>query len=115
MNETTENFWKIFSNLEPWAPPKVFWRLYHDDAGFPLFYTMEDKPGNYIDVTPEQYQRSNMRVRVKDGKLLELNTNPVKKIVPAESGTPCDPQDVSIVVTTDQPHQCWRTKTNESN
>lgn len=115
MNETTQNFLEVFSKLEPWQPPVVFWRLHYDDAGHPLFYTMEHKPGNYIDVTPEQYQRANMRVRVRDGKLIELNTNLIKKKVPAETGTPCHPNDVSIVVSVEESHQCWRIATNESN
>jgi len=115
MNETTQNFLEVFSNLEPWQPPVVFWRLYYDEAGFPLFYTQEDKPGNYIDVTPEQYQRASMRVRVREGKLIELNTTPVKKLVPWETGTPCYPTDVSIVVSPETEHQRWRLKTNETN
>lgn len=114
MNETTKNFLEVFANLEPWTPPVVFWRLYHDENGRPLFYTQEDKPGNYIDVTPEQYQRASMRVKVRDGILIELNTNTVKKKVPAESGTPCHPKDVSIVVTADEPHQCWRIETHDT-
>jgi hypothetical protein len=115
MNDTTQNFIDVFSNLEPWQPPVVFWRLHYDDQGNPLFYTMEHKPGNYIDVTPEQFQRANMRVRVRDGKLIELNTNSVKKKVPADTGTPCYPTDVSMVVSVEQSHQCWRIATNESN
>ena len=74
---------------------------------------MEHKPGNYIDITPEQFQRANMRVRVRDGKLIELNTNSVKKKVPADTGTPCHPQDVGIVVAETEPHQCWKTEINE--
>ena len=113
MNQTTENFWEVFAKLEPWLPPVVFWRLHYDDQGYPLFYTMEHKPGNYIDITPEQFQRANMRVRVRDGKLIELNTNSVKKKVPADTGTPCHPQDVGIVVAETEPHQCWKTEINE--
>ena len=115
MNDTTQNLLDVFANLEPWTPPVVFWRLHYDDKGMPLFYTQEDKPGNYIDVTPEQYQRANMRVRVRNGQLVELNTNHVKKKVPADTGTPCYPTDVSIVVPETEEHQCWRLKTNESN
>lgn len=117
MNETTENFLKVWQNLEPWQPPVVFWRLYHDNQGRPLFYSQEDKPGNYIEVTPEQYQRANMRVRVRNGQLEEIHTVSFKKLVPNDTGvgTPCYPSDVSIVVDTDQPHQRWRTKTNEVN
>lgn len=107
MNETTQNFLDVFANLEPWQPPRVFWRLYYDEGGYPLFYSQEDKPGNYIDVTPEQYARASMRVRVREGNLIELNTTPVKKLVPGDTGTPCYPTDVSIVVLPENEHQCW--------
>jgi hypothetical protein len=115
MNETTENFWKVWNSLPPWSPPVVFWRLYYDDQGFPLFYTQEDKPGNYIDVTPEQYRLASMRVRVRNGQLVELKHHSVKKLMPSSTGTPCHPQDVAIVVSVDSAHQCWRIKTNETN
>ena len=111
--ETTRNFWEVFNNLTPWEPPIVFWRLYYDDRGFPLFYSQEDKPGNYIDVTPEQYRDASMRVRVRDGQLIELRSNPVKKLVPDETGTPCYPNDVSVVVKDTEQHQRWRLKTHE--
>jgi hypothetical protein len=110
MNETTENFWQVFNNLEPWQPPEVFWRLYYDPAGNPLFYTQEDRPGDYIDVTPEQYQRASMRVKVVNSKLIELATNRIKKLTQTETGTPCYPTDVSIVVDESEPHQCWKLK-----
>lgn len=115
MNETTENFWQVWNNLEPWQPPVVFWRLYYDESGNPLFYTQEDLPGNYIDVTPEQYQRASMQVRVVNNKLVEINKPTFKKLMPSTTGTPCDPTNVAIVVDLNQPHQCWRIKTNESN
>ena len=115
MNETTQNFLDVFANLEPWQPPVVFWRLYYDEAGNPLFYTQEDKPGNYIDITPEQYQRANMQVKVRDNKLVELSTNRIKKMMPSETGTPCCPTDVSIVVSPETEHQCWRLKYNDTN
>lgn len=113
MNETTQNFLNVFANLEPWQPPQVFWRLYYNEAGNPLFYTQEDKPGNYINVTPEQYQRASMNVKVRNGQLVELKTNRTKKLMPSETGTPCYPTDVSIVVSLDKEHQCWRLKTND--
>jgi hypothetical protein len=115
MNDTTENFWQVFNNLEPYQAPVVLRRLYYDDSGFPLFYTQEDKPGNYIDITPEQYQRASMRVRVRNGQLIELKTSPVKKLVPAETGTPCHPHDVSIVVGLAEEHTKWSKRVFESN
>lgn len=115
MNETTENFWKVWNNLEPWQPPQVFWRLYYDEQGAPLFYSMEDRPGNYIDVTPEQYSRASMQVRVVNGKLQQLSTKRTKKLMPSTTGTPCHPRDVAVVVASDREHQCWRMKYNEPN
>lgn len=115
MNETTQNLLDVFANLEPWQPPVVFWRLYYDQAGEPLFYTQEDKPGNYIDVTPEQYQRASMQVKVKSGKLMELSIKRTRKLTPASTGTPCCSTDVSIVVPEYEEHQCWRIKINETN
>ena len=115
MNETTQNLLDVFANLEPWQPPVVFWRLYYDEGGAPLFYTQEDKPGNYINVTPEQYQRASMQVKVVNGQLIELSTKRTRKLMPGETGTPCLPTDVSIVVPTTEQHRCWRLKTNETN
>jgi hypothetical protein len=115
MNETTQNLLDVFASLEPWQPPVVFWRLYYNEAGVPLFYTQEDNPGNYIDVTPEQYQRASMQVKVVDGKLVELTTKRTRKLMPSKTGTPCYPSDVSMVVAETEPHQCWRLKTNETN
>jgi len=115
MNETTKNFWEVWNNLEPYQPPVIFWRLYYDDRGFPLFYTQEDKSGNYIDVTPEQYQRASMRVRVRNGQLIELDSITVKKLTPTATGTPCHPRDVSVVVHNSQEHTKWSNRVNESN
>ena len=67
----TENEFLNFWNTIEW--PKidpVFYRLYYDDAGLPLFYSQEDLPGKYIDITPEQFALQNMAVRVVDEKLI---------------------------------------------
>jgi hypothetical protein len=115
MNETTENFWKAWAEPVP-EPAPVFSRLYYDEQGNPLCYSMEDLPGNYIDIDVETYARSSSRVRVVDGKLIHvLPKKPTSKLVPDGTGTPCSLQDVSVVVSQDQPHIKWSLKTNESN
>lgn len=111
--ETTRNFWEVFNNLTPFVMPVVLRRLYYDDQGHPLFYSQEDLPGNYIDVTPEQYRDANMLVRVQKGQIVGLKLNPVTKIIPADTGIPCHPNDVSVVVDKIEAHQCWRLITNE--
>ena len=113
--ETTQNFWEVFNNLTPFVMPVILRRLYYDDQGHPLFYSQEDLPGNYIDVTPEQYQLANMQVRVRNGQLVELKFNPVTKLTPGDTGTPCHPTDVSIVVTESQEHTKWSKRVFESN
>lgn len=114
MNKTTENFWAVWNSLEPYNPPQVFWRLYYDDQGHPLLYSQDDMPGNYIDVTPEQYQRANMRVRVQDGQLVELKTKTTAKLTPGPTGTPCDPCDVSVVVTDNKQHIRWSRRVRQT-
>lgn len=102
------DFWKNHK----WTDPKtVYFRLYYDDNGMPLFYSQEDLPGKYIDITPKQFALQNMSVRVVDGKIVQYRTIWMNKLVPAKSGTLCHSQDVTIVVAK-QPGQHWRKKEN---
>ena len=110
-----EDFWAEVARLtQPQPEVKIFYRLYHDEQGFPLFYSMEDLPGNYIEIDQPTYARGSSDVRVVDGKLITIEkTSNVARLRPSTEGTPCDPRDVCIVVTTDQPHVSWK-KSNES-
>ena len=110
-----EDFWAEVARLTQ-APPKaeIFYRLYHDDQGHPLFYSMEDLPGNYIEIDQPTYALGSSNVRVVNGQLQKLNTSGVlAKLRPSTEGTPCDPRDVCVVVSSDQPHVLWK-KTYES-
>lgn len=95
-------------------PKPVFYRLYHDDQGRPLFYSMEHLPGNYIEITQEQYAKNATNVRVRDDKLVPVTWITSEKIVPGETGVACDPRDVAVVVTS-SPNTKWRKQTYESN
>lgn len=108
---TPEEFWNILHDVPDAVP--VFYRLYHDDLGVPLFYSMEHLPGTYIEIDQETYSCSPTNVRVRDGQLITLTWQVAHKLTPADSGTLCHPQDVSIV-TADQ-GQHWKKKTYESN
>lgn len=108
-NEMTEaEFWAALAPVT--EPPAPQYRLYHDEQGLPLFYTMQEEPGNYIEIDFETYSNPPKHVRVVDGKLKILMNNPVAKLVPSNSGTPCAPSDVCVVVDQNKPNQPWSLK-----
>jgi hypothetical protein len=108
----TEQEFLEFWYSHQWADVKVVhYRLYYDDAGLPLFYSHEDLPGKYIDVTPEQFALQDQLVKIIDGKLVRCRTTRMTKLVPADSGTLCHSNDVTIVVA-DQPGQYWKKTEN---
>lgn len=94
-------------------PQPVFYRLYYDDHGSPLFYSMEDLPGNYIEVDQETFRTQPMRVKVKQGKLIKVTWHTVQKLRPNVLGTQCHPQDVAVIV--DSNGIFWNKQTYEQN
>jgi len=107
-----EEFWTILHAMPD--PQPVFFRLYYNEQGHPIIYSMEDLPGTYIEVDAEIYARTPMNVRVQNGHLIELKSA-VYRLAPADTGTPCHPNNVAIVVAETEPHQRWSMKTYESN
>jgi len=110
---TPDEFWSIL-HATP-KPPQPFYRLYYDDQGRPLFYSMEDRPGTYIEIDQETFARGGTNVCVRGGKLVEVVWQTTIKLVPGNSGSPCHPDNVAVIVAEDQPHTRWSKKTYESN
>ena len=110
---TPEQFWSILHNMP--EPLPVSYRLYHDDQGRPLFYSMETVPGTYIEIDQATFARSASNVRVRDGRLVEITWATTTKLVPGNSGSPCHPDNVAVIVAEDQPHTRWSKQTYESN
>ena len=69
MNE--QEFWAILT-ASP-TPAEPIYRLYYDDLGNPLFFSMEDLPGNYIDIDRDTFHKSPPNIQVKDGKLIDYS------------------------------------------
>ena len=95
-------------------PKAIFYRLYHDENGFPLFYSMEDLSGTYIEISQEQYSQNKSNVRVINGKLVEYQWRTFSKLKPTDSGTACHINDVSVVVSELHEHQKWSKQTYEA-
>lgn len=113
--ETTRNFWEVMRSFQWPEPEPIFYRLYHDDSGRPIVYSMEALPGAYIEVGQETYTRASHNVRVRDGKLVVLQPKiHVSKLVRDQnSGTPCHPQDVCVVVDSMHTYHNWKKVTND--
>ena len=116
MSEITENeFWSILQAMP--EPKPIFHRLYYSDSGSPIIYSMEDLPGNYIEVDQKTYVLAPFNVKVIGGKLTYIKpVITIKKLQPNDLyGTACDPRNVCVVVDENQPHIKWTTVNNELN
>lgn len=108
---TPNEFFSIVANVPD--PLPVFYRLYHDEQGRPLFYSMEDLPGTYLEIDQQTFNRSASNVRVRDGKLVEVTWQTTHKLVPSQQGTQCHATDVAVVVT--QNGTFWSKQVYEQN
>jgi hypothetical protein len=114
MNETTENFWAAWALPQEPSKP-IIYRIYHDDHGNFLFYSMEDIPGNYIEIDQPTFAAGLSGIRVINGKIHYIKTNALSKLVCSDQGHACDPRDVAVI-TTDKNRQYWKLKTtNDTN
>jgi hypothetical protein len=105
---TEDDFWAALAPLPIMATPT--YRLYYDDQGFPLFYSMEAVPGNYIELDAETWRSSNI-ARVVDEKIIcNASIVAVPKLIPTDIGTTCHPNDVTIVVSKSETHTKWSLK-----
>jgi hypothetical protein len=68
---------------------------------------MEDLPGNYIEIDQEMFARSPSNIQVCAGKIIKITWQTTAKLAPTDTGTPCAPTDVSIVVSETNNHQKW--------
>lgn len=110
------NFWQALeqhTSAEKTASDAEY-RLYYNDQGEPLFYTMETLAGNYLVIDQETYAEGNYAVRVVDGKIRKPALNCVIKLVPSsDTGTLCLSNDVSII-SNSTTGQHWKLKTHEN-
>ena len=95
-------------------PDPVFYRLYHDEQGRPICYSMEDIPGQYVEIDRDAFVLSSPWVRIQQGKVCAYQPNiSLQKLQPSETGTTCHIEDVAIVVKSGA-YQKWSTKHHDS-
>lgn len=114
-NQTTDNFIAALEAWKPGAEQPVFYRLYYDSNGFPVTYSMENLPGQYIEIDQNTYNKNSFHVRVVNGKIQNLRHETFfSKLVPDNhKGTKCHIDDVTIVVNSRE-HKKWRKTVYES-
>jgi hypothetical protein len=116
MNSNESNLLKAFAEFKWPEPAPVFFRLYHNDDGTPRMYSMEDHPGKYIEVDAKTFALGSFNVRVIDQKLVHVQPPTlIHKLAPADTGMPCDPRDVCVIVDQKQTHIKWKITKNEIN
>lgn len=114
-NATTENFWQAWNNMTWPEPTQISYRLYYTQDGSPILYTMEDLPGDYIEVDAETYALSSFLVRIVNKQLVHIQPRRyVQKLTPNTTGTACDPGDVCVVVSEQKSYTKWKIITNET-
>jgi hypothetical protein len=87
-----DSFWQAVSEHN-WEQPevKIDFRLYYDEHGNVVCYSMEDLPGNYIEIDIETYRSGSPHVRVINGRVHQLaSAKTTSKLVPSDIGQPCD-------------------------
>jgi hypothetical protein len=107
---TDEEFWQALRAMP--GPKPVDYRIYYNEQGELLFYSMDDLPGTYISIDADAFARCATNVVVQDGKLFEIVSTTTVKLQPSDTGTPCHPDDVSIVVPETHEHQRWSKQTH---
>jgi hypothetical protein len=106
------NLEEFFRNVPPVKQPS--YRIYYDDDGRPTSYTVDDLPGNYIEVDVATYTDCDRNIRIVDGQIEKIKQPVmVAKLTPSDTGISCHPDNVAVVVDHAQPHTKWSLKHRE--
>ena len=91
-------FWQQVEPLLVTQQPNIFYRLYYDkDSGRPLFYSMEDLPGTWIEIDRATFAAGDTKIKVRNNQIIPDQLGSINKLVPAEFGVCCYKHDITIV------------------
>lgn len=109
-----DSFWQAV-NAHVWDQPehRLEYRLYYDEQGLVINYSMEDLPGNFIVIDRTTFDQARHDVRIKDGKIVRLSHPASWKLVPAvTSAHTCHRDDITVIVSNEFANkQHWEVKT----
>ena len=96
--KTLQELIDAVQHVDSHEPAELIYRLYHDEFGNPLFYSMEHCPDiKYVDITPEQFAVSNSHVKVIDGQIVERSFLKPKLTPDQSQGYLCHSNNVALI------------------
>ena len=101
----TDNFLEALKMVRPVKRQEIFFRLYYDNDGNIITYSMEDLEGDFIEVTCEEFAIGDKNIKIVDGKIHKICLTTYGKLVPINN----NPTDITVI--TDKPS--WKMKTYE--
>ena len=108
----SDAFFQAYKSISLEDVSDPVYRLYYDPlSGEPIFYSMQDEPGTYIEVDAKTYSIGNYNCVVENGKLKNLNIQgKYFKLVPGNAGTTTHIDNVMIIA---EKGQKWSLKNYE--
>ena len=93
------NFFEALANRTPIKQVQHEYRLYYDkESGKPLFYSMEDKEGDYVVIDKQTYAESPSNIRVINGRIEKFVFRDISKLVPKGGTINCHSDDITVIV-----------------
>jgi len=89
------DFSEIYKHVKPIKKQDIFFRLYYTKKS--IEYSMEEKDGDYITITAEQFAIANPLVTVKDGKIHKNTQLNIGKLVLHNKGQGTAKDDITII------------------
>ena len=88
-------------------------RIYHDEHGDIVCYSMEDLAGHYIVTDQHTFNQFRMDLKVRDGKLIKITHSASWHLVHCDSAEyACHARDVTVLVPHDHADKThWKVET----
>ena len=98
------NFWQALEQVNQQNQlakkdlKKIEYRLYYnEETGEPLFYSMSEEDGCFIVIDHKTYSFSRYDIKVKNGEIIDIPANEVRKYKPSNAGTACHATNIMII------------------